>query len=148
MRRFLAGSTIFVVLLLSACSGDAFAPRVDMDDATELTGTWTGSYTCSQGVTGVWLDLVGYASGRVEGTFRFFPVASHPGVATGSFRMLGSLAQAGGVVLAGGAWIERPPGYGTVDLEGRVDSTGALFTGDVISSSLDSSCGTFHMSKE
>ena len=84
--------------------------------AGALTGTWVGTYVCSQGETGLRLVIQAAASGVLTATFNFYAVPSNPGVPTGSFTMTGSYAYPAGVKLTQGQWINQPSGYLMVDL--------------------------------
>ncbi|HEU0013519.1 MAG TPA: hypothetical protein VFQ45_07530 [Longimicrobium sp.] len=100
-------------------------------DARALSGTWSGTYGCWQGETGLELRLRGARSGEVTAVFRFFPVASNttPAVAKGSYRMRGAYGTDGRLVLRPHAWIDAPANYVMVSLDGRV--SGGRFTGTV-----------------
>jgi len=117
-------------VLLSAC---ASAPRVASDavpaNAAPVSGAWTGTYTCLQGETGLTLSLAGAANGLVEGTFLFYPTPSNPNAATGKFIVRGWHYSDRSLVLSPGAWLERPDGYRTVSLRGRLDADERTFTG-------------------
>ena len=79
----------------------------------ELTGTWSGTYTCAQGLTGVQLEISAAADGTATGTFSFFAVAGNPGVPAGKWTMTG-IYSAGGVQFTPGRWIVQPANYVTV----------------------------------
>jgi serine/threonine-protein kinase len=88
-----------------------------------LTGTWGGTYVCSQGDTGLRLVIQAAAGGTLTATFNFFAVPSNPGVPSGSYTMTGTYSSAG-VNLAPSQWISQPPGYEMVDISADPPSQG------------------------
>lgn len=81
-----------------------------------MDGVWTGTYKCRQGRTGMQLTITGAAGGVLRATFAFYPIAGNPGVADGSFELVGSYSAAGGLVLNPEYWIEEPADYEMVGL--------------------------------
>lgn len=75
--------------------------------------------------------LTGHKSGAVEGDFLFYPTLSNPGTATGRFVITGSYYFDGSLILDQEAWVEKPEGYITISLRGKVNSTFDTFTGTV-----------------
>ena len=73
MRRLLA---VFLALATPAAAQDP------------LSGAWTGSYTCGQGVTGLTLHL-DRAGPELRGVFHFYPLPENPLAAEGCFEMTG-----------------------------------------------------------
>jgi len=69
----------------------------------------------------------------VTGTFAFWPRSDNPNVASGSFRVAGSITQTGQLQLRGVGWINQPANYSMVDLSGAVyrDENGSML-GDVL----------------
>ena len=124
MRRLLA---VFLALATPAAAQDP------------LSGAWTGSYTCGQGVTGLTLHL-DRAGPELRGVFHFYPLPENPLAAEGCFEMTGGTdpADPAAVALRATRWLSRPWFYVTVDLDGEVTPEGA-FTGDVAGPG----CGTF-----
>jgi Zn-dependent protease with chaperone function len=85
----------------------------------DVAGTWVGTYTCVQGLTGLRLQIRRTSGGALAATFSFFPVAANPAAARGSFAMSGT--QAGSFVsLHPEHWISRPSGYVMSGLSGTV----------------------------
>src|SRR5262249_7642096 len=80
-----------------------------------LTGTWTGSYTCGQGKTGLRLVIHPAPDGTLTATFDFYAVPGNPGIPSGSFTMTGTYSAAG-LDLMPDYWISQPPGYSMVGL--------------------------------
>jgi hypothetical protein len=111
-------------------------------DASEVTGTWRGKYTCGQGVTALQLELRGGEDGRVEGTFAFSAAAENPGVPSGSYRVEGNLSPGMVLRLDGREWIQQPQDYVSVPLVGRVE--GGRYYGFVDAVS----CETFSVTRQ
>ncbi|MFJ7904630.1 serine/threonine-protein kinase [Streptomyces sp. NPDC096198] len=82
-----------------------------------LTGQWNGSYVCNQGITGLVLTIEQYDDGTASAVFAFYPAPSNPQVPRGSFAMAGSV-QNGVLTLRAAHWINQPPNFLTVDLQG------------------------------
>jgi Protein kinase domain len=108
-----------------------------------LTGTWTGTYFCPQGWTGLRLVLKAASNGTLAATFDFYPSNGHSGVPSGSFTLTGSYS-AQGFRLRPGHWISEPPDYLMVGLKalapGNNDTT---LTGTVTGPG----CTTFSVSR-
>ena len=108
-----------------------------------LSGTWTGTYYCSQGKTGLRLAMQASSAGRINATFNFYAVPSNPGVPSGSYAMTGSYS-AKGVVLTPDHWIREPSGYEMVGLNGRfAPGNQNALEGQVTTAG----CGTFSVTK-
>ncbi|MGH9210702.1 MAG: hypothetical protein ACRD2C_08465 [Acidimicrobiales bacterium] len=78
-------------------------------------GAFSGTYACTQGVTGIDLTLEDLGDRVVGATYDFYAVAENPGVPSGSYRMEGTYLD-GEMVLSGTEWIEQPADYLMVDL--------------------------------
>lgn len=85
-----------------------------------LDGVWEGAYDCGQGRTGLTLTLDATPSGQVTGVFDFWPRSDNPSVPRGSFRVEGTISQAGQLQLHGVSWISQPYNYSMVGLQGTV----------------------------
>jgi len=108
-----------------------------------LSGTWTGTYYCSQGKTGLRLTMQAGSGGRINARFNFYAVPSNPGVPSGSYTMTGS-SSAKGVVLTPDHWISEPPGYEMVALSGHLaPGNQNVLAGQVTTSG----CGTFSVQR-
>ncbi|HEX4092272.1 MAG TPA: serine/threonine-protein kinase [Trebonia sp.] len=83
---------------------------------TAVAGWWTGTYTCNQGLTGMRLTITPSAGGAVHALADFYPVASNPDTASGSYELTGSYSAASGLILTPAYWISEPPGYEMVSL--------------------------------
>jgi hypothetical protein len=109
-----------------------------------LTGTWTGTYFCSQGWTGVRLVLKATASGRLTATAYFYAISGNPGVPSGSFALTGSYS-ADGFQLTPAHWISEPPDYVMVGLIATTPAgtSDEVLNGDVVGPG----CTTFSLSR-
>jgi serine/threonine protein kinase len=98
---------------------------------------WDGFYVCGQGKTNLTLRVESVAGRTVNVVFDFFVPTS--GV-RGSFKMAGPYDPATRKLkLKPGAWVQRPPNYETVPIEGVVSPDGATYAGRV----LNPRCSTF-----
>jgi serine/threonine protein kinase len=93
------------------------------DTPAALTGTWAGTYVCSQGETGLRLVIQAVGGGTLTATFNFSAVPSNPGVPSGSYTMTGTYSSTG-VALTGNQWISQPAGYDMVDISASLPSQG------------------------
>ena len=108
-----------------------------------LTGTWTGSYICSQGLTGLRLVVRAARDGTLTGTFSFYALPANPGVPSGEGTITGTYS-ATRTDIRPGRWIRQPPGYVLVGLiAGPPTDNGTLLRGRV--SNLG--CSTFSVTK-
>jgi hypothetical protein len=121
------GTTLFLLAGVSESATDS--PM--RGNAKRVSGKWVGNYECFQGKNGATLILTGHKSGYVEGSFSFYPTSSNPETATGRFVLTGSYYYDGSLILDSGAWIDKPQGYITISLRGKVNSTFDTFTGTV-----------------
>jgi hypothetical protein len=147
----LVTSIACAALLALAPSASLAAPIAsassDQGLAQSLAGAWQGTYTCSQGLTGLTLQL-NYAGGeKLEGTFDFYEVPENPGVPTGSAKVVGAVA-AGVLTVRSTEWIKQPSGYVLVGLKTTlpVEANGSVarqLHGEVTE---NSGCTTFDLS--
>jgi hypothetical protein len=93
--------------------------RTPARSAASLDGVWTGTYDCSQGLTGVRLTITGPDGGALKATLDFYPVATNPGVAEGSYELVGTYSAAEGLALNPDYWVDEPAGYEMVGLRAR-----------------------------
>ena len=113
------------------------------DDAASLTGTWAGTYVCSQGETGMTLSIVDSA-GDLEAIMEFYEVDGNPGVPSGAFAMEGTSTD-GAVSLDGTEWIDQPDGYVMGGIEAEVTGSGAV---QQLAGTVDSEgCTTFTLDR-
>ena len=127
MQKILA--VLLVVITLASCA--TLPEDGSPSSAEKITGKWVGNYKCSQGITGVTLELLGSKDGFVEGTFQFYPTPSNPGAATGKFIVRGVYFSDGRLELGRGAWIEYPEGYISVSLRGKINPATGQYSGVV-----------------
>jgi hypothetical protein len=118
------------------------APVTTAPAAVAVEGRWSGTYVCNQGRTGVQLTITGSGDDAVKAVVDFYPVASNPGVANGSYEMVGSYSAAGGLVLNPDYWISEPPGYEMVGLTAPPPRGGAM-SGSV----QGDNCSTFSVTR-
>jgi hypothetical protein len=74
---------------LAGCLVAALPGHAQPADATALSGRWTGTYDCNQGVTALELSLRGNAHGIVHGTFEFSAAPENPDVPSGTYPVMG-----------------------------------------------------------
>jgi hypothetical protein len=127
-----------IVALTAITGGTAQAARA----TPAVVGTWTGSYICSQGDTG--LRLVIRARGTaLTATFSFYALPRNPGVPSGEYTMTGT-DSAGRTVLRPGHWIKQPSGYEMVGLTaGPPAGRGKILRGRIS----NPACSTFSVTK-
>jgi hypothetical protein len=98
--------------------------------------TWSGGYVCTQGGTKLALHITS-ASPTVDLVFDF---ETRTGV-KGKYKMTGKLEpETRHLALRATSWIEQPPNFVTVDLDGTVSADGHSFTGRVVG---PPTCSTF-----
>jgi eukaryotic-like serine/threonine-protein kinase len=97
------------------------APKPNGDEAerlSTLTGTWSGTYTCGQGVTGATLQIVASSEQNVGALFQFAVPNSSPG----SYFMRGTFDPATNrVVMKFTNWKYQPQGYSAGNISGIVN---------------------------
>jgi hypothetical protein len=115
-----------------------------------VLGTWKGTYTCAQGLTGLTLDIIQAQGndGSLHADFDFYAVAANPGVPSGSGTQHGTYL-AGHLTLTWQAFTTQPAGYVGVDLNGSLGGSGATQTlsGTVTGVSGGSACTTFALTR-
>jgi hypothetical protein len=109
-----------------------------------VAGSWSGAYTCSQGLTGMTLELRPLRGDAVDATVIFYAHPRNPAVASGCYGARGALDRATGqLTLRPTRWILRPDeNWSMTTLDGRIDATGA-YTGRVVFVGRPSACTTF-----
>lgn len=96
-----------------------------------MAGQWMGTYTCSQGLTGLTLSVSAGTDDKLTGRFSFYAVPANPGVPAGSYTMTGTYYPGGSFSLTGQTWINQPPGFEQVDLTGTIQAGGTELAGTV-----------------
>jgi hypothetical protein len=124
---FLAGVGGCASIDLSELLSDPNEPA----DATLVTGTWVGTYTCAQGLTGLSLHVNGLPTGEVVATFDFQALESNPTVPSGKYEITGTYVRPGALNLKGIRWAQNPGSWNMVSLEGRVYGNATRFSGTV-----------------
>jgi hypothetical protein len=136
---------------LAAAPASAGTPRTDGATVQGrpggvLAGTWEGSYTCGQGLTGLDLRIQRPGPrGSLQATFSFYPLTKNPAVPVGVFTMRGTYHSATRIVLRYRRWILRPAGYFMASLSGRL--TAGRFHGAVHIGPGGAPCTTFSARK-
>lgn len=109
-----------------------------------VIGEWVGTYTCSQGLTGITLTIAEATPTSTQALFHFYADPRNPKVPTGCFTMTGSYDPASGRLdLKQERWLLRPGGYSMVGFAGAVDAAGSAFTGRVTRAG----CGEFELGR-
>jgi len=138
--------------LASACvsTGDgASAPAANHPWA----GVYAGSYTCTDGEHGFYLDLTSIrpnAGGGfdADGALGLFPTLAGQngpvGKVAGSFAVAGTITADGVIAMAPGDWLVQPAGYGAAHLEGKITpvASGHAITGKPVIPGNPSACSS------
>jgi len=139
--KILAGSTAGVILVGAGIGVALASNHHPASLQAELTGSWVGSYTCAQGLTGLRLDIQAAPGGSATATFNFYALPSNPSVPTGKYTMTGTYS-ATGIKLTPSHWVVQPSGYEMVGLDGGpLTHNGNTLSGAVVS------CTTFSVTK-
>ena len=139
---FVVGAGLLATTSAAAASSQAVTgPEAIAITATAISGDWEGSYTCSQGLTG--LDLTIQSSrttNKLKATFTFYPLPGNPRSPVGVYEMTETYYSAAQIVLNPSRWIHQPSAYGMVGLVGAL--SGSKFSGTVVG------CSTFSVQKQ
>jgi hypothetical protein len=125
---------ILMILLTTVLAFGAHRPAASrpLMTADDWVGRWRGTYVCNQGVTGLQLTVRRSETGEVAAVFSFFPVPENPDVPDGAFDMSGKLGpQRNRLQLFGRMWINAPPRYLMVGLDGVYDEATGEYSGSV-----------------
>jgi hypothetical protein len=133
---------VAVIAALTAISGGTAQAALAAQAAPAVDGTWTGSYICSQGDTG--LRLVIRARGAaLTATFSFYALPRNPGVPSGKYTMTGT-DSATRMILRPGHWVKQPFGYEMVGLTaGPPADRGKVLRGRIT----NPACSSFSVTK-
>jgi hypothetical protein len=89
------------------------------------------------------LALQELPDGSVRGTISFYPIAENPNVPSGRFSVSGA-RDGNMLMIEPDSWINQPPGYTMVAMEGTIRSGGNVYSGNM----LDPGCGTFRLERQ
>ena len=106
-----------------------------------FSGTWGGDYICSQGATGLTMEISTNSS-NLAAIFNFYPLAQNPKIKSGSFKLTGQFSENGSFVLQPKSWISQPKGYRMVGMAGEINTT------ELSGSILSQSCSSFQLHKQ
>jgi hypothetical protein len=99
----------------------------------EIAGRWQGRYQCQSEEIGFALNITSRDAGRIAAVFEFFPLPGTLSFPRGSFNMSGEYdARDGSIRLHSAGWIDRPLGFQSHDIEGRVEPNGQAISGRVL----------------
>jgi hypothetical protein len=125
-----------IVMLTAVSGGTAQASQ------RPLAGTWTGSYSCSQGITGLRLVIRVHGS-ALAATFSFYALKRNPGVPSGEYTLTGTYS-ATRMTLKPGHWLKEPAGYEMVGLTGGAPTDhGKVLRGRIS----NPACSTFSVTR-
>jgi serine/threonine-protein kinase len=143
-KAIIAGSAAAAVVIAAIIAGVLTLnhPHTTTLQA-ELTGSWTGSYTCTQGLTDFQLAIQAAPDGTAAATVNFYPDPSNPNVPSGEYTMTGTYS-ASGMALIPSHWVHQPPNYLMVPFDaGPLTSDGKTLSGTIPASG----CTTFTAGK-
>jgi serine/threonine protein kinase len=107
-------------------------PQKNEDEATrlqKLSGTWSGTYTCQQGLTGVTLQIVASSSQNVGALLQF----SVPNSPSGAYFMRGVFNPANNAIsMSFTKWKYQPAGYAAANITGTVNFASNELRGTVL----------------
>jgi hypothetical protein len=140
----------------------AHVPASSSPAVTEgVLGTWKGTYTCAQGLTGMTLTIAQSqgqsqseaqtSNGGINAVLDFYAVPSNPSVPSGSGTLQGTYT-AGNLTLTWQAFTGTPPGgYVGIDLKGSLSGSGSgsaqTLSGSVTPLSGGNACTTFSLTR-
>lgn len=110
--------------------------------ATDLEGTWSGSYVCGQGETAVRLQLKSSGPQSLVGRYDFFSLPGRSNSEAGSFTVAGTVNR-GQISLKPTQWIVRPPRYNAVSVLATAFSKPDRLIGNIT----ESGCGRFEVKR-
>lgn len=144
-RRGPSAALVFAAAASALMAGSASVRA--QEGATALIGNWRGAYTCAQGKTGLTLTIDRQDGQAFSGVFQFYPVRENIAVPEGCFTVSGHIKSGGAVDIIGTTWIKRPAGYITVDLHGRIGSSGTGMLGTVATPGYGHLCSRFELTR-
>jgi hypothetical protein len=142
-KKLLVASSAIIVLLVCGVFVAISLRENKVNPLNELIGTYRGSYTAAQGLTGLTLEVYKNDAGAVEAIFEFYPDPGNPYnhlIKSGKYVCSVNFdSNATTYSITGFRWIEQPSTYFFVDLEGSLSEE--RFTGEVYLS--DEQVGSF-----
>ena len=94
-----------------------------------LSGTWSGTYVCSQGVTGATLQIVASSDQNVGALLQF----AVPNARPGSYFMRGTFnPSTNRIAMKFTTWKYQPEGYSPADISGTVNLSAGELRGIVV----------------
>jgi hypothetical protein len=113
----------------------------DAEHLRVLSGTWSGTYLCSQGVTGATLQIVAESDQKVLGLLQF----AVPNSAPGAYFVRGTYNPASNrLEMNFSGWKNQPPGYSAAGFSGIVNFASGEFKGVIQMPG----CSTFSIRKQ
>jgi hypothetical protein len=144
---------IAAALAAGLVSGCSMMPGASSDAPPDhpWAGVYGGSYTCTDGEHGFYLDLAsvtpkdggGFNAAGVLGLFPTLAGQGGPvGKVAGSFNVSGTITADGVIAMTPGDWLVQPPGYGAAHLEGKITqvASGHAITGKPVVPGNPSAC--------
>src|SRR5262245_24696880 len=111
----------------------------------QIAGRWEGRYQCQGDEIGFSLDITNEDGNHVAAIFEFFPLPETVSFPRGSFRMVGDYNRNdGNLRLQSTAWIQRPLGFQSHNLEGQIEASGTTISGRV----LTAGCAHFMLTRK
>lgn len=101
-------------------------------EALPQHSVWRGKYDCRQGVTALELTIDVAANGDANALFMFGPHEQNPNIPSGSYRMTGTVREAGPLLevrLVPLEWISQPENYVMVGINADSDRARHTLTG-------------------
>jgi eukaryotic-like serine/threonine-protein kinase len=117
------------------------SPTNEPERLRALSGTWSGSYVCSQGTTGVTLQIVANSDQQIGALLQFAVPNSSPG----SYFLRGAFNPSNNrLEMKFTKWKFQPQGYSAADFAGTVNFANRELRGVV----LQSGCAAFSVRKQ
>jgi Caspase domain len=111
----------------------------------QIAGRWEGRYQCQGEEIGFSLHITNDDGNHVAAIFEFFALPGKLSFPRGSFRMVGDYNRTdGNLRLQSAAWIQRPLGFQSHNLEGQLETNGATISGRV----LTTGCAHFMLTRK
>ena len=111
----------------------------------QIAGRWEGRYQCQGEEIGFSLHITNEDGNHVAAIFEFFPLPERVSFPRGSFRMVGDYNRKdGNLRLQSAAWIQRPLGFQSHNLEGQIEANGTTISGRV----LTAGCAHFMLTRK